>query len=891
MIPVRSPKLQSYGLALMLTAVALLARWLLDPVLGNRLPFVTFFIAVAAAIGYAGLRPALLATVLGGVLALLFFVPERQSLNIVSIPDFVGMIMYVSVTLAIVGFGHAMWVARGGARLAEQEARQQQGLLMRTLMSIGDAVITTDKSGRVTMLNPVAERLTGWTNAQAIGQPLESVFRIVEEETRNPIENPVAKVFKSGAIVGLANHTWLISKDGKELPIADSAAPIWDEDDVIAGVVLVFRDISKQNAADKALAESEGRKSAILDSAVDGIVGIDDQGLIIEFNPAAEQLFGYKRQDVIGREMAELIIPAQWRDRHRIGMKKYLQSGEQQVLNRLVELTAVNSIGGEFPVEVSILRIEHNARTEFFGYIRDISQRKRNEFIIRRSEERFRALTVATTSIVWTTDDAGKFVDRQQAWSEYTGQTWEQYRGMGWLDAIHRGDREQLKAHWLEAVGKTAPYRSAGRLWHAASGSYRYFESHAVPLRNNDGKVREWIGSCKDIEKEKQLEEDVQQSMHKISLANKRKNEFLATLAHELRNPLAPIRNALEIIKMSKTDEDVLKDANAIVQRQLDQLIRLVDDLLDISRISHGKIELRKEIIELTSIVHFAVESVRPLIGSKEQELSVELPADPVYLRADPQRLTQIIANLLNNSATFSPEGGQLKLSVRKDYDDVLISIQDNGIGIDADLLTGIFELFVQADTSLERSSSGLGIGLTLVKTIVELHGGNVVATSAGIGEGSEFIVRLPTVKNVVDASVGEIDAHRNNSLIGPSRRILIVDDNKDAADSLAQLLDIAGHEANVAYDGHECLSVVDKLNSEIVILDIGMPNLNGYDVARTLREKSRGKRMFLIALTGWGQDSDRQRSIDAGFDKHFVKPVDMRTLMSFVAQLPEARQ
>jgi CheY-like chemotaxis protein len=269
----------------------------------------------------------------------------------------------------------------------------------------------------------------------------------------------------------------------------------------------------------------------------------------------------------------------------------------------------------------------------------------------------------------------------------------------------------------------------------------------------------------------------------------------------------------------------------------------------------------------------------------------VELPADPVYLRADPQRLTQIIANLLNNSATFSPEGGQLKLSVRKDYDDVLISIQDNGIGIDADLLTGIFELFVQADTSLERSSSGLGIGLTLVKTIVELHGGNVVATSAGIGEGSEFIVRLPTVKNVVDASVGEIDAHRNNSLIGPSRRILIVDDNKDAADSLAQLLDIAGHDANVAYDGHECLSVVDKLNSEIVILDIGMPNLNGYDVARTLREKSRGKRMFLIALTGWGQDSDRQRSIDAGFDKHFVKPVDMRTLMSFVAQLPEARQ
>jgi PAS domain S-box-containing protein len=887
---VNPSQLRAYGAAILLVAAALFARWLLDPLLGDRLPFVTFFVAAAAAMVYAGLLPAILTTVLGGFLALLFFVPPQASILLTATADLVAMFMYVSLTVCMLCFGHALLAARRHAIDARHDARQQRDLLHQTLVSIGDAVITTDQTGNVTLLNPVAEALTGWSNEEARGKPLNTVFRIIHENTRQPLDNPVDKVWQTGAVVGLANHTLLISRSGREYQITDSAAPIMGDENDIAGVVLVFRDVSEKRADDRKIVESEARKSAMLESALDGIVGIDDKGRIIEFNPAAAQMLGYRREDALGRDMAELIIPSEVRDRHHQGMARYLASGDEKVLNRLVELTAMTSSGTRIPVEVSITRIKQGSRPAFVGYIRDISERKRGERELKRREERLHALTSATISIVWVTDADGSFIDEQPSWSDYTGQAWEDYRGTGWIHAIHRDDRKDVMAAWNNARLRKSPYRSHGRLWHAASAAFRHFEARAVPLLDEGGLVKEWVGSCHDIDKEKQLDKELRDTVQQLSLANHRKNELLAMLAHELRNPLAPLQNSLEIIKRPDIDEVTSTEAQEVMARQLRQMTRLVDDLLDISRITYGKFVAVKSQVQLSPIIRQAVETVRPLLDSKRHYLSIEEPADPVLLFADAQRLAQVVGNLLRNSAEFTPEGGKLGIAVTREDAHVNISVKDNGVGIDASQLGSIFELLVQADDSANLSNSGLGIGLTLVKKIVEMHDGEISAHSGGPGKGSEFVVRLPVATSDRQMPSAPATSEIENRDAAKSRRILLVDDNRDSADSLAQLLKLHGHETGVAYGGQECVDAVDEFEPEILILDIGMPGMSGYDVARQLRKSKRGGRVYIIALSGWGEEADLRNSFKAGFDHHFVKPVELDTLINFMAKLPPER-
>lgn len=365
--------------------------------------------------------------------------------------------------------------------------------------------------------------------------------------------------------------------------------------------------------------------------------------------------------------------------------------------------------------------------------------------------------------------------------------------------------------------------------------------------------------------------------------SDRRKDEFLAILAHELRNPLAPLRNALQLMRLAGDDAQTVAKTRGMMERQMEQMVRLIDDLLDISRITRGKIVLRKERVELAAVIRDAVETSRPVIESAGHELTVIYPPELISLDADSTRLAQVFANLLNNAAKYTPRGGQIRLTADRQGNEVVVRVRDTGIGIPVDMLPRIFEMFTQVDRSLERSQGGLGIGLSLVRGLVELHGGSVEAFSSGPGQGSEFRVRLsahPSTRNAPSAA-------EDGSQAALSRhRILVVDDNRDSADSLALLLTLQGNEVRTAYDGIEAVEAAAVFEPDIVLSDIGMPRLNGYEAAQKMREQCRGRRMVLIAMTGWGQEEDKRHANEAGYDFHLVKPVDLAALEGLLSSL-----
>jgi len=361
--------------------------------------------------------------------------------------------------------------------------------------------------------------------------------------------------------------------------------------------------------------------------------------------------------------------------------------------------------------------------------------------------------------------------------------------------------------------------------------------------------------------------------------ADRRKNEFLAMLSHELRGPLAPLGNMLEIMKRAEGNRELIQQARGTMERQLAQLVRLVDDLLDISRITTNKLELRKERIALAPILTRVVDSSRAWSAGPEHKVTVDFPDEPIWVEADPARLTQVFHNLFNNACKYTDPTGSIWIKAeRQSTGHVLVSISDTGMGIPADRLGNIFDAFMQVDRSPERTQGGLGVGLTLVKRLVEMHGGNVIARSEGLGRGSEFVVRLP----VVPALPAQDRTARAPVRTAP-RRFLVVDDNADSTASLAMLLSMEGHQTCTARDGEEALTAAERFHPDVVLLDLGMPKLNGFDTARRLREQPGGKDMMLIALTGWGQEEHRRRTKDAGFDDHMVKPVDFDALMSIL--------
>jgi len=376
----------------------------------------------------------------------------------------------------------------------------------------------------------------------------------------------------------------------------------------------------------------------------------------------------------------------------------------------------------------------------------------------------------------------------------------------------------------------------------------------------------------------------LEEAKESLKESDRRKDQFLAVLAHELRNPLAPIRTGLEIIRHSAGQESVLQPAQAAMERQVTHLVRLVDDLLDLSRISRDKLELRRERVELGAVLRQAVETSQPLSASENQSLELKLAAEPILLSADAIRLTQVFSNLLNNACKFSPRGSQIRVLARREGSDCVVSVQDQGIGIPAEKIGQVFEMFTQVHQTFERSHRGLGIGLTLVRRLVEMHGGSVTAVSQGTGHGSEFVVRLPILAESLVPPTPRGEVHPLLQL--PPRRVLVVDDNHDAARTLAALIRLDGHEVQLAHDGQEACAIAAASRPDIILLDIGLPKMNGYEACQAIRRQAWASNVVIVALTGWGQDDDRRRSAAAGFDGHVVKPVDYQHLLELLASL-----
>ena len=646
---------------------------------------------------------------------------------------------------------HLRQLNAAGEVIAEQAER-----LRTTLASIGDAVISTDCDTRITNMNAVAEALTGWPLADARGKPLAQVFRIINETSRKMVASPATRALQEGVIVGLANHTLLIARDGSERPIDDSAAPIRCKDGEIVGCVLVFRDVAERRATEKQLEASERRL--------------------------------------------------------------------QSVMNAIPQKIFTATPNGDF---------------DFFN----------------------------------------------PYWTDYTGLSAEQLRGWAWAQCVHPDDLDENNRVWRQAIESGEPFLVEHRFLRA-DGSYRWHLSRAKALTDDHGKVLQWVGSNTDIDEQKQTADELREIAAELSAADLRKNNFLAMLAHELRNPLAPISNALHKVQLLPHDESAVRSATAVMERQVRQITRLVDDLLDVSRISHGKIDLRRERVTLAQIIQMAVETSRPALDAAQHRLGIVLPPEPVLLDADPVRLAQSFGNLLNNACKYSDPEGSIQITASLDGDEVRVSFRDTGIGIAADRLHHIFELFTQVDQSQERSHGGLGIGLTLVQQLIGLHGGSVRASSDGPGQGSEFVIRLPVVAAgsvLPEAAAPAPEAEPARA----SLRILVVDDNVDSATSLAMLLDLSGDQTAMAHDGLEALRIFDSFQPDAVLLDLGLPKLNGFEVAQKIRSLPGGEQVTLVALTGWGQDDDLRRTRDAGFDEHMTKPVDFTALSAYLATLP----
>jgi PAS domain S-box-containing protein len=423
-----------------------------------------------------------------------------------------------------------------------------------------------------------------------------------------------------------------------------------------------------------------------------------------------------------------------------------------------------------------------------------------------------------------------------------------------------------------------------GNLVHrTGDGKQTHVETTISALRDGDAQTTGYLYVIRDITERVLADRALAQTAAALKDADRKKDEFLATLAHELRNPLAPIRNALHIMELSP-EAEVKESARSIIERQLAQLVHLVDDLLDVSRISQGKVELRKELTDVVAAVQDAVETSRPMIDAGQHELTLVMPPPrTLFVEADATRLCQIVSNLLNNAAKYTPDHGRVTLTVERQDGFAVITVQDSGVGIPVPLLPRVFDMFAQVDRSMERSQGGLGIGLALVRQLVDMHGGKVEAHSRGPGTGSKFTVRLPVSSAQSPAEPG-IDTHRLQAGDDKGIRVLVVDDNVDSANTMAQFLGILGYETQTAHDGLAAVSAAASFRPEVVLLDIGLPHIDGHEVARRIRRAPGGQEMLLIALSGWGQAEDRKKSKEAGFDRHFVKPVELSALMEVVA-------
>ncbi len=628
----------------------------------------------------------------------------------------------------------------------------------------------------------------------------------------------------------------------------------------------------------EALRKSEERFRILFELGPVAVYSCDVSGVIQEFNRRAVELWG--REPKLG-DTDERFCGSFKMIRADGSVMAHAECPMAEVLSgkipeaRDAEVLIERPDGSHVSVIVNIRPLidQHGQVTGAINCFYDITERKRAE-----------EATARLAAIVESSDDAIVSKDLHSvitSWNagaeQLFGYTADEVIGRsitilmppervneepGILQRILRGER----THHYETVRRRK------------NGTLVEISLTVSPIIDSHGKIVGASKIARDITDRKRAERALLE-------ADRQKNEFLATLAHELRNPLAPIRNSLNILSLMHRDDPTAVRVQEMMDRQVNHMVRLVDDLLEISRITTGKIELRLEPVEIASVIRSAVETSLPLIDAGRHQLATMLPPEPLTVDGDPVRLAQVVANLLNNAAKYTNAGGQIWLAVSRQAGDVVISVRDNGIGMSAELLPHVLEMFTQAERNKKHPQDGLGIGLALVKRLVEMHGGQVVAKSEGEGRGSEFTIRLPLSQKQlpIQAAVPKVDG---NQRFTARQRILVVDDNRDAAMSLGMLLKILGSDVETTHDGRSALKAFETFRPSVVLLDLGMPDMSGYEVARRMRELPDFQDVILVALTGWGQEEDKQRTLEAGFDHHLVKPVNLDALQMLLGDV-----
>jgi PAS domain S-box-containing protein len=765
----------------------------------------------------------------------------------------------------------------------EQFARDQSRLAA-IVESSDDAIISKTLDGHILTWNAGAQRLFGYTADEVIGRPITI---LIPPDRQHEEPAVLAKLRRGERIEHF--ETIRLTKDGRLLDISLSVSPVRDAGGKVIGASNVSRDITEQKRAEAALRSSEQHLELLSNSVPALISYVGPDRCYRTCNQAYTTWFGLPHDEVVGRPMREVLGEEAWKV---IGPRV-----DAAFSGMIVEYEA------EAHYERGGTRWIHAAYTphldshgQVLGVIVlviDVTERKRAEQQLRRSEAEARTLLELHRTTVANLGEGMYTVDRQGL---VTYVNPEAERLFGWTAAELLGKRMHEVTHHHYPDGRPFPIEECSGFSVLHEGQVlRDFEDTFIrkdgtffpvaysssPLKGADGQTVGLVVVFQDITERKLHEQALRD-------ADRRKDEFLAMLAHELRNPLAPIRNSLNILRLMSQSDPAVEQVGQMMERQVNHMVRLVDDLLEVSRITRGKIELRLELVEVAGVVRSAVETSQPLISAAGHQLAVSIPPEPLTVHADPVRLSQVISNLLNNSAKYTETGGQIWLTVRREDDHVAISVRDTGIGIAPEMLPNVFQLFTQVDRDSARAQGGLGIGLTLVKSLTEMHGGEVHAHSAGPGQGSEFVIRLPLAAQQAGAETPPAEDGPRSGF--SPRRILVVDDNRDAAMSMGMLLKVLGSDVRVEFSGPDALSAMAEYRPAIVLLDIGMPGMDGYEVARRIRQQPEYKDVTLIALTGWGQESDRRRSQSAGFDYHLTKPADINVLETLLISLQTDR-
>ena len=600
-----------------------------------------------------------------------------------------------------------------------------------------------------------------------------------------------------------------------------------------------------------------------------GVVRYRLDGSIADCNRAFLDMLGLKRQDRDAGLSWRDLTPPEWREADDVGIARLR---EHNVLP-LFQKEFLHRDGRRVPVLVGAGNLETD-RNQGYAVVVDISARREAERALADSEARFRVITNAMPQMVWTTLSDGFHDYYNDQWYRFTGAPPGTTDGEGWNGMFHPDDQALAWGRWRHALATGEPYEIEYRLRHH-SGQYRWVLGRALPVRDERGAIQRWMGTCTDIHEQKLTEDALRE-------ADQRKDEFLAMLGHELRNPLAPIRSAASLLPLAKNDPARIEHIGRVISRQSTHMTGLIDDLLDVSRVTRGMIELDREDVAVRHLVDEATEQARPLIEARSHLLSIANQAEGSVVNGDRKRLVQVLSNLLSNAAKYTPAGGRIEVRVTVADDMVRIAVRDNGIGMAPDLVDSAFELFRQGKRTPDRAQGGLGIGLALVRSLVQLHGGRVSAASAGEGMGSEVMVAFPLRARLPQAAR---DAGEGAPPAQGSLRVLVVDDNADSAELVAMYLRMVGHVVATEFNAAAALEKARSFRPEVCFLDIGLPDLDGNELARRLRRLPGLEGTRLAAMTGYGQPLDRMSSAAAGIDAYFVKPVAMDELAAWLAQ------